>query len=372
MPNSNLFPNRYIKPCTTSAGPDPVAELQRQLITLRYQFVQDQRKQGQSVAELQNATVEIGFNEFDRPGLGRAYIGGGHSWKGRHVGVDKFRFHSETINPIAAKLPSPIIRHAGVASFTRGYWCGGYTGARGSRLNQQVIFRIDFHTEVTALQGQTLQQPTSYARGAQSDTAGYIGGRHKQSSPEIPESGEIQKLDFGAESTSVLAQTLPRVQSGSNAAWSQEKAYFAGGWTRTREIDSMTFATESTASVSAELSSGRLRGGNFHSPIKGYFSGGVKAPGEPGPLFLRSVDALDFASESTYVVARAQLSNHSVDCEGAGSSYKGYHFSHHYKGAAEGSDIHAVDGLNFTTERMWQISARLTFGGAYCAPVYRP
>lgn len=357
--NPQLFPNQYSDLCpgTQIAETDRLDELERRLQVLRYQHLMGLKKDGQSIAELQNAGLTVANQLYPAVSVGRSFLGGGAAF-GIHGQIDRFTHATEGINTLDFRLTTARCRHAGTSSSAKGYWAGGETVANVTKTNN--IEALVFLGETKAAVSSTLTAATAYFRGTYSQTKGYFGGQYNSNS------GKIEALVFSSEAVSALGATLPSVVGGCNATQSSDKAYFCSGWNFSTAINSLAFATETTAALSATLSSVRVIGGNFASNSKGYFSSGLVSQ---SPLtFTRTVDALTFATEAIAIVANALTTIADADQDGAGAIRKGYTWG----GYLDSRSSKHIDGLEFASEVMAKIGTVLSRGGPYVVPTGKP
>lgn len=359
MPDLNLFPSEYSNLCpgTQTNEVDRFAELEQKLLTLRYQHLAGLKKDGQSIAELQNATLEVGNAFYLGTTVGRTFIAGGEAY-GIHGQMDRFTHLTETVAAMSIALTQARHRHAGTSSSSRGYWAGGEVDYVGTRTNN--VEAIAYDTETKAAVASTLSVATSYFRGVYSANKGYFGGIL---TGWTTGTGKLEALTFAGETIAALGATLPTVHGGNNATQSATKGYFASGYNGNRNINSITFATETTANLAAQLTVNRLEGGNFASASKGYFASGIDMATN---LATRSVDALTFNTETVALLATAITQVGDADSDGTSAYRKGYWFG----GVVNSARI--LDGLDFASETMAPIGSQLTRGGRYPTPVGKP
>ncbi|MBD2019364.1 hypothetical protein H6F43_04095 [Leptolyngbya sp. FACHB-36] len=350
--DSNLFPTEYsnLCPSTQVEEVDRVTELEQKLLILRHQHLLETKKQGQSIAELQNTTLIIGNMLFPSPTIARSYLAGGEEL-GIHGQIDKFFHASEQIAAQSFGLTQARHRHAATASSAKGYWAGGETNYSATKTAN--VEALVFETEAKANVAASLSTPTGYFRGVQSATKGYFAGSIG------PDSGKIEAITFSSEAIALLGVSLPSVIGGSTAVQSATKGYFGSGWNNTRNINTLVFSSETTANLSAQLTLPRLEGGQFASGTTGYFVAGCEAVTFVGT---QTIDRILFATEACTLVANALASYPEADMDGTGGMRKGYSWG----GVTIGRRY--IDGFDFASETMAPIGSQLSRGGRYITP----
>jgi hypothetical protein len=361
--NSKLFPVAWSNLCpgTQVEEVDLIGDLQNQLLILRSQTLRQSRMNGQSIAELQNSGLLVQSGLYAPIGVGRSFIAGGNKFGALGAQVDKFTHRTESITAQGFELTQARGRHAGVASSSRGYWMGGESNLAGSKLSSVEV--VSFDTEQRVTFSTTLTAATSYARGIQSETKGYIGGDVGAGNIGTF-SGKIEAITFSSEAIALLGASLPSAVGGCNAVASTTKGYFCSGANSSRVINTLTFSGEATAALSAQLSIPRWKGSNWQSNSKGYFSQGVD-PTNNWALS-RTIDGFPFGTEAISPASNVLCSFADADLEGVSASRKGFII-----GGTVGF-AQNIDGFDLTSETLAPISATLTRGGGYCTPVGKP
>lgn len=293
---------------------------------------------------------------------GKGYVAGG--WSNvptitTLVSIEAFNFGSEAISTVSATLDDDIQGSVGISSIAAGYIaCGnGNTGNARTITN-----KLTFATETIS----TLASATSVRKdgpaGFASPTTGYLAGGIDASSVRTT------TVDSFSLSTGAVAQSVGSVVAGRNRVASmqtQTVGYLAGGSTTssTNGIDSITFATLSSTSLSATLSTASRTGGcGLSSTLAGYVLGGNSS------TYRATIDKLTFASGTCAVVGAALSVARGESPSPMSSSANGYAAG----GYAPSQTSTEIDGLAFATDTSVNPSAALSGSRCYAAGMSYP
>ena len=184
----------------------------------------------------------------------RGYFGGGWIIGSIIAEIDGIQFSDESaINPTAT-LSAARWGLAGINSYVRGYFGGGYDPATAE------IDGIQFSDESAINPAATLSVARWNLSGVNSCIRGYFGGGTTGSS-----SAEIDGIQFSDESAINPAATLSVARYYVSGVNSYVRGYFAGGDGPTAEIDGIQFSDESAINPVATLSVARSGVGSIQS-----------------------------------------------------------------------------------------------------------
>lgn len=363
--NPAIYPSAYsdLCPTTQTQEVDRVALLESQLLTIRAQLQIETRKSGRSAAELQNQTLQVTREVFPATTVGKHFIAGGTDWSTGTVNgqIDKLTHVSDSVSPIDFALTTARIRHAGISSFSNGYWCGGENDLAFTKITS--VESIDFVTEKRRAVAVVLPATQAYARGVSSPSKGYVCGSflHTNTPTMAIVPGVIRAMTFSSETFATLAANLGNVSGGCMEVSSDTAGYLAGGWAGVTTISKLTYSSETVSTLAAVLSYKRLAGSGNASQRRGYYCTGANT--DVLTSTPTTIDALTFATDAIATLS-ATMARGDADVTGASSLRNGYQFN---------SDIPAsTQVLNYATEQVTAIGAILSRGGRYAVPVGRP
>lgn len=348
---------------------DRVGALESRLLALAAQLQLETRKSGRTAAELQNQALTVSVQLNPATTVGRHYVGGGSDWTtGQvHGAIDRLSHLSDVLSPIDFSLALPRMRHSGFSSAARGYWLGGETNWAFSATNN--VEAINFANERRVAIASTLTANRAYGRGTQSSTRGYSGGNWSlvASVPTTTVPSPVERMTFSTEAIAVLGINLASVSAGCMVTETAVNAYFAGGFGNTFQIQRLNFGAETNNPMSAQLSVKRVAGSSSSSQLKGYYVTGVNLDAGLSTA-VTSIEAFRFSNE-TIATLTAQLSKADADASGASALRQGYHFHTGMPGQAGGDLTSWLETLSYASETTSRLSAVLSRGGRYVAPV---
>lgn len=354
--NSNLFPSEYSNLCpgTQLDEGDRLKQLEDKLLILRYQMLAGQKKDGQSIAELQNQLIEISNQLFPPTTLGRSLFAGGLAY-GVHAQIEKLDHRTESVTNVDVQLTTARFRHGAVSSFSSAVWAGGQTANSGniSAAGLTSLEAVDFATEGKEAIAATLSTPTCYHRGSSGVLKGFFAGNY------ISTVGTIEILDFATMTTSVGGNLLISTNWGLVATESATNTYFGDQHvTHTRTIDKVNHTSPFVVtSLGVQLSISHAAGAGFSSKKKGYFAGGWTSV-----YVHRIIDSFDFGTETGLVVSDVLASAPTTEATGTSALRKGY-FS--ITNILENPNTTGIDSFQYDTNEASSTGFRLNRGGPY-------
>jgi hypothetical protein len=191
-------------------------------------------------------------------------------------------------------------------SATYGYFGGGYSLAE-SPTDVNTIDRIDFSNETTSAPGNNLPEARRSLAAVSSNSYGYFGGGTNP--PSYFDT--IDRIDFSNETTSPVTATLPQARIGLEACSSNNYGYFGGGFAPpyVDTIDRIDFSNETTSTPGNNLPQVKAFFGSISSSSYGYLGGGQNEA--ESPLYLDTIDRIDFSNETTSPVTATLPQNRS-------------------------------------------------------------
>jgi len=232
---------------------------------------------------------------------------------------------------------------------TKGYFAGGYTGAKVSTTD-----KITFSTDTTAAAttANLTTQKFACVGVSEGSTKGYVAGGTTGADVNTAD-----KITFSGDTTAA-ATTANLSQARDNLAGlngGSTKGYFAGGTTgaKVKTADKITFGTDTTvAQTTSDLSQERYGVTGASDTIsKGYFAGG--STGTP----VNTTDKIIFSTDATSAQTTANLSSNRESSSGVGSAANKCYFS----GGNTGANVVTTDKVAFSTDVLAAtVSANLT------------
>ncbi len=354
--NSNLFPSEYSNLCpgTQIDEGDRLKQLEDKLLILRYQMLSGQKKDGQSIAELQNQLIEISNQLFPPATIGRSLFGGGFAY-GVHAQIEKLDHKTEVVTNVDVQLTTPRYRHGAVSSFSSAVWAGGQNDNSGNTTVTGLtsLEAVNFVSEAKEAIAAVLSVPTLYHRGSTGVVKGLFAGNFD------PSIGTIEILDFSTMTTSVGANRLINASFGLCVVESATDSYFSDQhYAHNRIIDKVNHSSLVVTALGVQLSISHVAAAGFSSRKKGFFAGGWN-----GTIVHRVIDSFDFGTEIGSVVSGALASAPTAEATGTSALRKGY-FT--ITNTLEDPNTSALDGFQFDTNEASATGFRLNRGGTYC------
>ena len=381
---------------------DKLAELERKLQVLRFQMLTGFKKDGQSIAELQNSTLSIRpvvnvtnitnneitniTNNFitnnvtnvtnvtkvaasgvtrtlrPMPSVGRAFIAGGQRSQ-IHGQIEKLTHLTERISVLRRKLDTPRHRHGGSCSAAKAYWAGG----RGTSTQLSSVETLALESEWIVDLTINLASARVYLQGTYSRNHAYWCGATSSGYPAGAANGRIEKMNFwGPEVVSSVSNHFSRTIGGGSMVQNASQAYLGSGWNMVRFIDKLSFSNDTTSQVADQLSLPRLEGGSFASQRLGYWVGGVSSRAGNPWTFSRTVDAIRFNNDTVYLVSRSLSRRDGLASNGTSALAAGFWF-----GSVRGTGTW-IETMDYASERLSLLSATLQRGGRYPVSAGRP
>jgi hypothetical protein len=271
--------------------------------------------------------------------------------------IDRLDLSTETKTSPIPQLSVARYTHTATSSTLYGYFCGGFTGAA----NVSTIDRLDFSTETITVPTPKLNAAVSGLSAVSSSYFGYISAGSGTTN--------IYRLDFATET--VANPVIPaKLSTGREAPGGTQSAlygYFGGGLSpavpaNVSTIDRLDLSTETTSVPTPKLSQSARGVATTSTSSYGYFCGGLTPV-----TYVSTISRLDFATE-TVEVPGPKLPEIKFQARATTSS------SYGYIGGGFGvptSPFYTsnIDRLNFTTETVSTISAKLTAANQSLASV---
>lgn len=241
----------------------------------------------------------------------------GNAFGGRVTSIHVIEFLTDTTAVASSSIPTGTFQMGGACSAAAVYVAGGVTTGYVNN-----IMKMIFSTEVTSTPSANLATARGGCAGVQSDIRGYYLGGHNPS-------GQNQvdgiRFDTDAAINPSATITTARGYTAQGAATNILSGYKFGGYNNSvysKEIDKLTFSGETTASVTAQLSTA---GGNFvsHSQdaIRAFITSGTSAIAYGGGFV--EIQKMVFSTEAVSVIT-AEADEGLSQQVGVSSSIKGY------------------------------------------------
>jgi hypothetical protein len=273
---------------------------------------------------------------------GHARIAGGVNGGGYQSTIDSFAFSTEAISSAGSISVGSRSDLAGFASSTICYFAGGLNS---SAQPQYSVLKSDaYNTSTVGTFATTMTDVT----GVSSSSHGYMCGTAAFSS-------EIEKMQFSNESMANPSATMATARNYKPVGVNSVTTGYVGagrivGSGYTTSIDSITFSSDTTATVSATLQSNREAGwGAQHRGTVGLFMGGDYSGTKKS-----DIDALAFSTEtvSTLTASLSVARSGLAGLSGARFAYGAGGYSTTYSSE--------IDGVNFSTVVATNPSATLS------------
>jgi len=237
-------------------------------------------------------------------------------------------------------------------------WFGG-----GNNASIPVFYtsvdRIDFSNDSIQASSRgplTLERQFLAATG-NSNYGWFGGGRAPSASPATVT--RVERIDFSNDSATASPRgPLTRDRYGLSALGNSNYGWFGGGYTVTlpffglSTIDRIDFSNDATTASSRGLLNTNINGrqylaatGNFNY---GWFGGGVHNP-SPTPVFVATVDRIDFSNDSASVLGRGSLSLVKGSLTATGNSNYGWFGGGYGPASAYYSTVERIDFANDST-----------------------
>jgi len=250
--------------------------------------------------------------------------------------IERLNFITEVSAVLIATLADKAYAGTGVNSVTKGYMLGG-TGNLGV---VNTIRDLIFSTELVGVIVSTLNTAKYRGAGINSSTKGYILGGRTTVSVAV-----IEDLTFSTETSELIYAVLSTPNSYGTGVNSSTKGYYVGGGsTSASQIEDFVFRYEISSLITATLSNATNRyGAGVNSATKGYYMGGWYV----NPTTI--IESLIFSTETTNVIT-ATLDIAKGSATGINSDIKGYSMGGS-TGSFGGVPLHSeIEDLSFVTE----------------------
>jgi hypothetical protein len=170
---------------------------------------------------------------------------------------------------------------------------------------------------------------------------GYIGGGYNGSSWVTV----IEGLSFSDETISTMVAVMSVAKEGWSGNQSSSTAYYAGTYTASTVINTLSFRNGTNVASSSVLGTSRSYASGASSSVKGYVVGGTS---------IDSIEAITFSNDS---VASITTLSTSRECPFVGTST----VKHYYAGSGT-TFTNSIDAMPFSTESISTLSTTLTTG----------
>lgn len=330
--NSSLFPSEYSNLCpgTLIDEGDRIQQLEDKLLILRYQMLAGQKKDGQSIAELQNQSVKIFSRPQPPPTVGRSLFAGGFSFGGNHGQIEKLDHKVEAFFNIGQELTTPRSFSGAVSSFSSGIWSGGSVGfglgANGLfTIHTNNLEAVNFETEAKESVAAVLSAVTWYHAGSSGVRRAFFVGSAGPNPNFLLPSGKIEVLDFAAMSVSLSGNSLATVKGGCVATQSATESFIGSGYDVARTIEKINHTTVAVTSLGVQLNTNHTAGAGLSSDTSGFYVAGWNWTFMGNvPIYTRTVESVNFATGVGSVVSNALTSAPSAGSAGSSGRRRGY------------------------------------------------
>lgn len=334
-----------------------------------------------------NATAYLSIKRYGLAGASavtKGYFAGGWYESGEPLmsnAIDGLDFVTDTaINP-SATLRRTRYSAKGISCneqlpitlSTKGYFAGGWTGSatETTPCNSNKIDALSFATNTAVASTAVLTVARRIIGGVNSSDKGYFGGGNI-GTYQFQSSAIINAIDgiiFASETVFDPSATLRTTRYGMGTVSSTTRGYFGGGsfgnyddsvLNLSNVIDTLVFASETSAGLSATLHVARHTLAGVSSATRGYFGGGTIT----GTEMSDEIDGITFASNTAFNIS-ITLSVERRGLAGVSSTTKGYFAG----GWNTITNMILIDGLDFSSESALVFSATLSLGRRFLAGI---
>jgi hypothetical protein len=262
---------------------------------------------------------------------------GGDVASGTGNSIDKMTFDTETSAVIAATLSFTVTWLSALPNSGT----AGYTRASSN------LDKMPYATETNSSISNASSSNNYLAGAGNVGVAGYWYGGHAGS-----DNAEISKVVFATDTSSTLSATLSSSRRGTSALTNDGTAgYTAGGVGSSTTIDKLTYSNDSRSTLSATLD----EGGNDHSGVSNKGSAGYHTSGS-NVTNADLIEKLTFSNDTSTAISATMSSTVTRRGEFEWQANAGY-ITGGYTGI-----VTTIDKLTYSTEAASTISPGLAVG----------
>lgn len=221
--------------------------------------------------------------------------------------IEGLTFATEATFDLGEILDTAVYGNASGFNTTKGYTFGGFSFDFPFYLS--IIEDLVFSTETSTALTETLDQGKYYVRGISSSIKTYIMGGGASSKYDT-----IEAFVFSTELCATISETLSTPKITGGTCWAETVGYYMGGYLAggsvVNIIEAFTFSSETITTIAATLGTATELNVGINADSKGYSLGGTGNGKE--------INTLTFSTES--IVVLGELLDYTSN-QGAGVYY---------------------------------------------------